>query len=70
MGILIIYSVFQGGILGFVNQTSPGAFLPFPTLRARKWPKILFILEKCRQVRGVRTRVPQISGAALVGRPQ
>ena len=48
----------------------PEPYFPFEPERAKKWPKFPFILKKWFQVRGVRTPIPQISGAALVGRPK
>ena len=48
----------------------PAPYFPFEPERAKKWPKFPFILKKWFQVRGVRTPIPQISGAALVGRPK
>ena len=48
----------------------PEPYFLFEPERAKKWPKFPFILKKWFQVRGVRTPIPQISGAALVGRPK
>ena len=48
----------------------PAPYFLFEPERAKKWPKFPFILKKWFQVRGVRTPIPQISGAALVGRPK
>ena len=48
----------------------PAPYFLFEPERAKKWPKFPFILKKWFQVRGVRTPIPQISGAVLVGRPK
>ena len=70
MGILLWFPITLAYFLPWNSRIIPGPIVLFVYQGPKKGPKIPFISKKCRQVRGVRTRVPQISGEALVGRPK
>ena len=73
--ILLIFAFpwILGGIWFLCPFPDPIPFLvskKFGPKKSHFWKKILFILEKWFQVRGVRTPIPQMSGEALVDAPK
>ena len=70
MRILLLFPIILDHFLPWNTRIIPVPFFPFVCQGPKNGQKIPFILKKWSQVRGVRTRVPQISGAALLGRPK